>query len=243
MLNLLSPRLSRIGQVGTVIAYEDQLPPLEANLEVFADLYITGAESALDRFILAADPYLTGGWSRDSEAELRIQGSGTKPTYVFAKKFSQAARALLFLVREPHRLKVTNIVPQGTGRLSRQQYNSILRDFSNSIAEPVAVQIGLEVTRTSEQRDLRHWLSDEAADALESFSSHANKSSGSSHPSDFELWARFLIQAHHDHSTLDTQTLERWLVEEQNWPSDVASDLTAEFEFSRRLLNRFDHLQ
>lgn len=214
-------------------------------IEVFSELFITGSARALDQFVECATRFLSGGWSRDNEAEARIRTGASlsdRPTYVFAKALAkEPSRALLFLVRDPHRLAATNIVPQGGGgRLSRNEYNRILSEFSATVARPTAELLGLEVTQTDEKRDISYWLSDAAVNALQLFSLSANKSTGSSHPSDFALWTRFLFQAHRDQSRLDAGTLERWLIEEQNWSPDVASDLGDEYSFSRSLLSLYD---
>jgi hypothetical protein len=82
-------------------------------------------------------------------------------------------------------------------------------------------------------------LSQSAFDALTRFSALANKSTGASHPYDRQRWFDFVIQAHLESSDLDSDFLERWLIESEDWPQDQASDLAIEYDRSRALLARF----
>ena len=65
-------------------------------------------------------------------------------------------------------------------------------------------------------------------------------STGAAHRLDFGRWAHFLIQVHKEGSTLDSDLLSRWLVEELEWPPERADELTREFEFARDLLKVYD---
>ena len=70
------------------------------------------------------------------------------------------------------------------------------------------------------ERPITHWTSQEAADALRMFSVGANKSTGSSHPSDQERWFQFLFAAYRAQGEFDPYLLRRWLEEVEKWPPD-----------------------
>ena len=75
----------------------------------------------------------------------------------------------------------------------------------------------------------------DAFTALEKFSGLANKSMGSSHQMDRNRWCEFLIKLHRTGVKLDRELLKEWLIQ-QDWSSEMASDLTCEFDFARDLL-------
>ena len=56
-------------------------------MKVFRDLFIFGDKNQLDETVKAIEESLTGGWSRDREAENRMKGwvgSGDKLRYCFS---------------------------------------------------------------------------------------------------------------------------------------------------------------
>ncbi len=75
---------------------------------------------------------------------------------------------------------------------------------------------------------------------LHQFSAAANKGTGSAHPYDKRRWFDFLIEAYKSGASLDSYTLRRWLIEEENWPDELATNLVEEYEFARSLLTQFD---
>ncbi len=110
----------------------------------------------------------------------------------------------------------------------------------DAICEPVAEYHGLRVGVSPDQQDISDMLTPKAMKALQLFSNAANKSTGSSHPLDRKRWLKFLVLAHSEHASLDTDTLARWLVEEQRWPEHQAEKLSIAYEFARELLNEYD---
>lgn len=213
-------------------------------LEVFKDLTIDGVSAELDAFIDAATAELPSAWSRDEERENQLKKtafSSDEYQFTFSRVASGGIPAVsLFMIRSGTSLKATNIVPKEVGSLSRVQYNTILDEFVERVARPVANRFNLTIELTPDHLPITHWLSEDAARRLKSFSGAANKATGSSHPSDFKRWTAFLIQAHREHTNLDTETLQRWLIEEEGWPEDRAVDLAKEFEFARDLLRAYD---
>jgi len=131
---------------------------------------------------------------------------------------------------------VSNIVPKERHQLAHVEYNSVLEDFYQRVFRHVAEQTGLRHSLTAADMGLDHWMSGKTEEKLRRFSASANKSTGSSHPSDLERWNDFVLSAHIERSNLDPSTLRRWLAESEDWPPEVAEQLAIEYEYGRELL-------
>ena len=136
--------------------------------------------------------------------------------------------------------EVLNIVPLEASELGPVRYNRVLQDFSVKVVEPAASIAGFVVEAGPTAQGLGDWLSEDAAAALRRFSVTANKSTGSSHPSDRRRWFSFLIAVHHDPGRLDTSRLIRWLCEIEGWSPDKAHELAIEYEYGLALLDEYD---
>jgi hypothetical protein len=55
-----------------------------------------------------------------------------------------------------------------------------------------------------------------------------------------ERWRRVLLSLHAEGWPVDSETLTRWLVEEEGWPEDRAWELRAEIALARDLLQDYD---
>ncbi|MCY4587442.1 MAG: hypothetical protein OXB98_15500 [Bryobacterales bacterium] len=213
-------------------------------MKQFKDLYITGPVEQLDALVAAVSTNLPDDWHRDPEAEAlmaEVDREGKDASFAFSRDAKDGdPKTGLFLIRECGRLYVPNIVPHDDGELSMAQYNRILDEFADVLRAYVPSDSQLTMDVSSEDVTITDWVSDEAAELLQRFSTIANKSTGSSHPRDFERWADFLIQVHRERSTLYSDSLKQWLVEELNWPPDRAGKLARQFEFARDLLQAYD---
>jgi hypothetical protein len=136
--------------------------------------------------------------------------------------------------------KIINIVPLKVRELGYRGYNALLQDFAARVARPAAEMAGFKIELTSNRQSLDDWLPVEAATALRQFSVLANKSTGSSHPSDRKRWLAFLIKAHQDKRSFNSDLLMRWLVEVERWPEEVADKLASQYEFGLDLLDQYD---
>lgn len=212
-------------------------------LPVFGEIYISGlGDDDPERLINEIQRALPQGWKRDLETERRIRSGPSahnRPTYVFEKTLSETSAALIYLLREVDQFRVTNIVPRRRPQLKFDEYNAILQEFGEQFAEPAASRLGYSYQLTKDQLPIGHWLGANSEAALKRFSATANKGSGSAHPMDFERWAAFIIASHKEAASLDAATLKRWLIEEENWPPEVASNLGVEYEFGRELLRAY----
>lgn len=182
-------------------------------------------------------------WSRNRDIEERINDRGHAEYAVFLRNEEPGSGVpsvnLFVTARSSGDLSVANIVPTESGSIDAAQYNAVLTDFMASAAGPAAIELGAAVEVSADHYDLREELGKEAAELLARFSVLANKSTGSSHPSDRELWYSFLVAAHRareDASSL-AGMIGDWL-ELDGWSGEVAVDLVIEFEFAMGLLDR-----
>ena len=97
--------------------------------------------------------------------------------------------------------------------------------------------MNIKVELTSNEKNMEDWISENSLKKLKLFSIAANKSTGSAHPLDKKRWLDFLISIHHEHRNLNSSQLQRWLIEVENWPEDIAVDLSIEYEFAMNLLD------
>ncbi len=209
-------------------------------MKVFRDLFLRGDPERLQTTMEDVELQLTDGWSRDAEAEgnLRAMALRGEPTYCFACEQRERRPAAVVSVtqKEPGLFYVPNIVPRDRRELSHDEYNQILAEFTDRFVRPTADRTGVRVELTDTQADLSSWLSSGAAQKLQAFSAVADRSTGASQPCDHDRWMDFILTAHRDGDRLDAHTLRRWLIEIENWPTEVAQRLALEYEFGREVL-------
>ena len=210
-------------------------------MRVFRDLEITVPQSEIDAFILGIESRLANGWERDKEAEARSPGPGEYRFFYFVcNETDQREPALLALVqRSEDTFYVANIVPQKDSELTYNQYNAILAEFYEKFVAPTVKDFGLSVKITDDQQTIRDWISLESAEKLERFSKLANKSTGSSHPLDQERWFDFLVSVVENDDDFYPDRLERWLIEGDGWPPDMAQELAIKYEQGLALLRYY----
>lgn len=214
------------------------------SLKIFRELTITGAPANLQQLGEAMQAHLPSHWQRASEREkdnAALFSRDEGPFFIFERTATEYLPAAgLAMLGGEDGLSVINIVPLERHELSISQYNAILVEFFEAAVKPAVAVLQLMAQLTDDTASITKWLSEPAADSLRRFSNLANHSTGSAHPRDRERWFAFLVLAHRDRNTLDTDMLKRWLVEEGGWSPDMASDLAIEFEFARDLLRFAD---
>ncbi|MBU6427886.1 MAG: hypothetical protein KGR26_02640 [Cyanobacteria bacterium REEB65] len=215
-------------------------------IEVFKDAEIAGSANNIKRFIEGIACSLSPGWTCDLEAEARAQRDAGIAYLMFVRQADDKFPAVaLAMTRSDTHLKVVNIIPQKIGEITRAQSNALQDDFLGEGIRRLAADSGVLLHSTPSHEPLTNWVSDDAAKLLEAFSGAANKSTGSSHPCDFERWAAFLCRVHRDAVAsggrkLDGVTLHRWLVRQHGWGEEQASKLTSQFEFAMEMLKAYD---
>ena len=216
------------------------------SIEDFQDLFLIGSAEHSTELREALQQHAKAPWrhAKDREQEI-FEDSGNCNVILFERETSSdIAASLLVLSRTSDGYGVTNILPLKKHRLNASEYNDVLNDFANRIAKPASEDSEFQVEDGKRKQSITDWTSQEAARALHRFSISANKSTGSSHPSDQHRWFQFLFAVHKAHKAkgkvLDTHLLGRWLEEVENWPSEVATDLVLEYEFALNLLDEYD---
>jgi hypothetical protein len=210
-------------------------------LEVFKTAEVRGDRHQLSELVTQITEKPAVGWHRNRNREppkMPKLRAGHEVAVFRCEKEPEWPTADLFILGDGNSLKVTNIVPVSVPQLSRNQYNMILDDFVSQNIQSHAKDLKLTVNLTADRRPITDWMSSESAKLLATYSRSANRTI--THPSDEDLWRNFLIQAHLDRTNLDTETLFRWLTEEEGWLEDRARELTIEFEFALSLLNDYD---
>ena len=212
-------------------------------MQVFQDLKLSGQRNELERLIAAISAMLPQhGWQRDLDAEKQLATATRDPMYSFACKASmdREAASLWLAYSNSGDLEVANIVPEERNELSVHQYNSILNDFWQRFVQPAMAGLNINAEITKSETSIEDYLSKPIADLLRRFSNAANKSTGSIHPLDRKRWFSFLIAAHTENTTVSTDILRKWLIEEGGWSDDKAFDLVVEYEYGRELLSQYD---
>lgn len=213
-----------------------------SSIEVFQDLTIWSGHRGLDEIRSALIAQSVSPWRHAPEREKAMdqQAAGSLEFIAFERDEDDVAPAVgLVLWRRPDCYQVSNIVPREYGRLTYSQYNSALNDFYELIALPVIAVLSLRADLTKSRQSLEDWASPVTADKLLAFSKCANKSTGASHPYDRERWLDFIISAHKEKSAVGGY-LDRWLIEAEHWPEDIAISLVSDFEFAIDLLDHYD---
>jgi len=211
-------------------------------IEVFQDMQLKGPSAKRADLRNALIEAAVEPWKADMQRTAEMaRYSNMQDTILFRREASKGFPAAgLALWENEDGYYVSNIVPIELGSLSFTEYNAILVDFAQRVAEPVVAKFGFSIVTTSSHETLSSWLSRDAADKLHLFSVAANKSTGSSHPSDRRRWLHFIVAAHESKNKLDAGTLARWLHEVEGWDEDSAHDLAGDFERSLDLLAFYD---
>jgi hypothetical protein len=210
-------------------------------LEVFKQLIIRGDPPNLSRLMDEIAGHPATGWRHNRDREPRNMpklGAGYGIAVFRWEGSNVAPAADLYMKGRGEILEVTNIVPAHIPKLSYAQYNSIISNFASTNILPRQEFLRLKIEETPDRLPITHWLTEEAASRLTAFSNSANRSIP--HALDRERWRAFLIKVHFDQTTLDTETLFRWLTEEEGWPEEAAEPLIIQFEFAFELLDDYD---
>ena len=212
-----------------------------ANMKVYQELTIFGPRDRLAVLPDRIEKRLNNGWTRDRSRNMELfQGALAEGFRFHCEPAPGRKGADLWLFLEGDQLRVSNIVPSLDQSLSYAEYNQILTEFAETFVAPAAGEMGLRISITKPKIGIRDLLPAPVADALETFSRTANKTTGASHPSDKERWESFVIGAHRANAEFDPSTLARWLIEEEHWPPEIANELSVEYQQERSILEQYD---
>ena len=202
-----------------------------------------GDAARLDRLIIEIERLLTDGWSRSHELEEQLRAGDPGPWYCFLCTVagSRPASTVTLATESDGALYVSNIVPSELPSLTHDQYNAVLQGFHDRFACPAAQGIGVVIELGDPDPQIEDFLSAHTARLLHSFSALANRSV--LHPLDRQRWNEFLTAAHREQAPLSPPMLARWLIEEEKWPEDKATDLIIEYENAQELLEVYESQQ
>jgi hypothetical protein len=138
--------------------------------------------------------------------------------------------------REPGVLIVTHVLPDEIGpELDVPQYDRILREFDAQIVDPAAKAVeGWSDIDSTEYR-LEDYFSPRAVELLTSFSQCNNYGS---HPSDREIWYKFLLQVFDDGNNVDADLFRNCLKASGIWPQYDVNRLAREYYMAMEILER-----
>jgi len=237
-VHLLFPKLLLLG----AMTWGGHVLLDKKTIEVFQELELRPISGDLVALRAALCEVDLSRWAYDHEAEERMRAIAGLDTEIipFSYDGPDFPSAGLVLMDYDGTYRVTNIVPKESGALSMTQYNGLLTDFISSIIEPARISTEFVIDLTSARRPLSDWLPDKAVDSLRRFSMLANKSTGSSHPSDKSRWETFLIAVHKSGRDLPVDILIQWLVDVDSWQDEEADNLAIQYENALSLLRHYD---
>lgn len=186
-------------------------------MKTFRELFFKASPERLGRFIDEIQNFATGNWS------VKIVDKPGRQWIEFNYRGNRVDQAAVFIsigkCLNEGELRVNNIVPLEKNQLSIDEYNNVLELFYGEIIKPYKERhFDIEISPlTDDIFDPRTVISEEALKKLRTFCGAANKSTGSSHPSDQEKWFDFICQTVDDDRIFDIETLAKFLQDESYW--------------------------
>jgi len=212
----------------------------QTNLKTFRELTVFGESEVLESLISGIESRLEDGWFRRWEYEEKLRRFSRERQFCFARRANAEHPDVALLTSiDGRRLIVSNVVPNGH-ELSVAQYNSVLTEFYLRFLHPAALEVGLPVELSSDERTIGEVFGWTGAELLRRFSACPNKSLA--HPRDRERWLEFLLYVNlHRRSNRDCDSalLAQFLIKD-GWPADKARRLVSEYEFAGELLRALE---
>lgn len=188
-------------------------------MKIYRELYFRGTPSQLSKFAEEISNYVTGDWrfvTKDANGEYK--------KYLFfdymGKKVDNARVSIYLGDRiDSGEVNVGNIIPLKKNHLSIEEYNAVLMLFYKEIVVPYEKENSyLSISQpTDDNFNPLTIMSEASLKKLKAFCGGANKSTGSSHPCDKERWLSFILQTVEEDRILDSDTLCRFLQDEESW--------------------------
>ena len=206
-------------------------------MKTFRDLYIQLNDVHIETFTQKLESQTNSIWVRRKDKEEIASGEEHFMCFEAVKNDTIMPVALfLFPHSDAETWWVSNIVPTEQNELTHDQYNDALISFNEQIIQPAIIDTPITAQLTSDVITVASVAGIEVEDALKRFSKLANKSTGTSHPSDQKRWFEFLILAHHAPHKLEVN-LVIYTLRELGWSEERAIELGLQFEFAESLLS------
>lgn len=210
-------------------------------MQALNDLVIRGSPGILPDFLRRLGDTPAAGWRRAGEFEQRLRDMGVGGDGILCFRRDATAdmpsAAVWLQARGPDEWYVSNVVPIGRPRLSKDEYNGILGEFDTRMLKPLADKGGIKSEISPPRFRLEEYLSPKGIETLRAFSATTARPSdvASLHPIDREKWQAFILQAHREDADLVGSLLEEWLGSE-GWPETTRRQLRRDYEDARQLL-------
>ena len=184
---------------------------------IYKELSFVGDKRSLDEFKRKAPSLASGDWKYTQSDRMKDYIA-----FDYLGNKVEQAEVSIFYGRDSWRegyIKVGNIVPLSKEQLSIKEYNSVLDLFYSEVIAPNQTKLeGIRIVGPeTDVFDPLKYISAEALKKLERFCNGANKTTGSSHPSDEKRWFDFICQTVDDNKTFNYDTIFRFLMDEDYW--------------------------
>lgn len=136
-------------------------------------------------------------------------------------------------------LQVFNIIPLIGNTLDYDEYNFILNEFNKKFILELNKKYHAKINISKSDKLIIDTIGEDALKSLVAFSHGANKSTGNTHPLDFNRWCDFVFIIFRNKIDIGVSELIEWL-EENGWSEDMAHKLGLEFEYSINLLEKYE---
>lgn len=211
-------------------------------MKVYQELELRLEDISIDNILNKIDTLLPSFWIRDSEREdelTEMNHDVKQYAYSIVNNPGFPDASLWLANNDKGGLYVSNIVPCKVGKLTIEEYNSIMISFVDVLKRDPTIHFQL----TKADMSLEDFMPKDVSEKLIRFSNNANKSTGYSHPCDFDRWLDFVISLHQCKCKQRLDLVERWLHEEAGWLWETASELCSQLEYSLNILQRYDELK
>lgn len=216
-------------------------------MEVYRELYFKGTKEQLKDFIDNIGKYAVNDWFLEKTSK-------RWENYMFFNYIGtevEKSKVSIYIgdIDKESELFVGNIVPIEKSSLSIDEYNAVLLKFYHDIIQPYSTDNkDLTIIPPSNDKfDPLNFVTKEALRKLKKFCSMANKATGSSHPSDREIWFDFICQTVDDGRMFDYDLLARFLQDKEYWGkkdanfNGVIGDYAWSQEQAYKLANEYEY--
>ncbi len=216
-------------------------------MERYKDLNLSIPHARYKEFILyLRNKVVASNWELRDDLISSTFGDTDKSTFICIESpelvfnDTQLKGVIWILINEEKcNLEIINIVPLINKHLEYKEYNYILDCFRDNFLLDLLHRFNASIKESKAYYDLKDELGEDVFKALLMFSDCANKSTGNTHPMDFDRWCDFIFLYHHSNRHLSADVLIGWFKEE-GWDEEHAHDLAIEFEQETMMLEKYN---
>lgn len=149
--------------------------------------------------------------------------------------------SMIILYAHDDIVQIVNIVPidKTTSILTKEQYNSIVRSFSQDIIIPL-FENKFIIDVSKEDVDIKEIIPKSYNALYQWVNCPGAPNNPFSHYNDLHRWFNFICQLHDSEENLSSGDLEQWLSEDNGWPEEIVTETIIRFETETDLLNYYD---